>query len=34
MLDPYKKIKVNGKILMEHRYVIEQHLGRNEVEML
>ncbi len=25
---PYRKIKVNGHNIDEHRYVMEQHLGR------
>lgn len=26
--DGYKRIRVNGKYILEHRYVIEQHIGR------
>jgi hypothetical protein len=28
MTHPYKQIFVNGKRIDEHRYIIEQHLGR------
>jgi hypothetical protein len=24
----YKRIKIDGKLLLEHRYIMEQHLGR------
>jgi len=27
--DPYKQIKVNGRKMYEHRWVMEQHLGRS-----
>jgi hypothetical protein len=26
--DPYKQIKIDGRKMYEHRWVMEQHLGR------